>query len=170
MSKGAEARAFIALVKYRNALARGDNDQTTEASDSFQEIIMDVADEDRQGELYEIFNALVEADAETAFNEFAKVASGFGEVKDAFELGAKMANEGRKSLFFPSTAVELSKVAGAIDGLKKAADQIIEGNGDLEEPFSKKDGEALLKEGQKTRMELDGLIKKLEEITNALPD
>jgi hypothetical protein len=170
MSNGAEARALNALQEYRNARAENDADKEDQAGDRFNDFIMFVEDEDRRNELMAIFNALVEADAENIFVEFAKVARGFGEVKDAFEMGEKMAEEGKNDLFFPSAATELAKMAGAFKELKAAAEKVIDEIDDLEVPFKKKDGKALVDEGEQVKDALQELMEKLEEMRDALPD
>ena len=170
MSNGAEVRALKKLQDYRNAKnADEDLDKMKAAADDFHDVIL-LIEPDRRDELLDIFNALVEADAKEVFEEFAKVAQGFGEVKDAFEMGAKMAKDGKNSLFFPSAAAELAKVAGAFKALKEAAEKVIDEVDDLEEPFRKKDGKALLDEGKQAQKALIGLLEKLEEMRDALPD
>jgi hypothetical protein len=169
MSNEAEARAVKILQDYRNAKTDGSSDRMDEAADNFHDII-DFVEPDRRDELEAIFNALVESDAKKVFEEFAKVARGFGEVKDAFEMGEKMALEGKNDLFFPAAAAELAKVAGAFKALKAAAEKVIAEVDDLEEPFKKQDGEALVEEGKQAKNALEELLQKLEEMRAVLPD
>jgi|GEM_PF-2534089 len=163
MSKGAEARAVAFLQKYRNAKANDDSAEMVKAGDGFRDVIMYV-EPDRRDELMEIYVSLEDAAVEAVFEEFAKAAKNFGEVKDVFEMGEKMAEDGKNALFLPSAATELAKIAGAFKALKVAADKVINEVNDLEEPFREKDAEALLAEGKQAKEALDELLEKFNEL------
>jgi len=168
MSSKAEARAMNALQDYRNAIAANDVNKKNKASDDFHDAILGV-ETNRRNELMIMYGTLNSTDANKVFEEFAKVARGFSEVNDAFELGEKMANDGKNDLFFPAAAAELSKFAGTFKALKEAADTVIHEVHDLVEPFKQKDAEALVEEGMQAKDALDELLSKLHEMRNVLP-
>ena len=106
MSNKAEMDAYCALVAFRNARAAGENGLVE--SQDFQSKVSLVDDFERKTELHQIFTAMNFAQAGKVFEAFGKAAKGFAEIKDAFELSKKLAEDGKEDLFFPSAASELS--------------------------------------------------------------
>jgi len=167
MSNKAEMDAYCALVAFRNARAAGENGLVE--SQDFQSKVSLVDDFERKTELHQIFTAMNVAHAGKVFEAFGKAAKGFAEIKDAFELSKKLAEDGKEDLFFPSAASELSTIASTVKALKEATDSLVSKTGSLTEAFEQKDAQALIDEAKQARSDIGQLLTALEDLKNAMP-
>ena len=167
MSIKAEMDAYCALVAFRNARAAGENGLVE--SQDFQSKVSLVDDFERKTELHQIFTAMNFAQAGKVFEAFGKAAKGFAEIKDAFELSKKLAEDGKEDLFFPSAASELSTIASTVKALKEATDSLVSKTGSLTEAFEQKDAQALIDEAKQARSDIGQLLTALEDLKNAMP-
>lgn len=167
MSNKAEMDAYCALVAFRNARAAGENGLVE--SQDFQSKVSLVDDFERKTELHQIFTAMNFAQAGKVFEAFGKAAKGFAEIKDAFELSKKLAEDGKEDLFFPSAAAELSTIASTVKALKEATDSLVSKTGNLTEAFEQKDAQALIDEAKQARSDISQLLTALEDLKNAMP-
>lgn len=167
MSNKAEMDAYCALVAFRNARAAGENGLVE--SQDFQSKVSLVDDFERKTELHQIFTAMNFAQAGKVFEAFGKAAKGFAEIKDAFELSKKLAEDGKEDLFFPSAASELSTIASTVKALKEATDLLVSKTGSLTEAFEQKDAQALIDEAKQARSDISHLLTALEDLKNAMP-
>ena len=167
MSNKAEMDAYCALVAFRNARAAGENGLVE--SQDFQSKVSLVNDFERKTELHQIFTAMNFAQAGKVFEAFGKAAKGFAEIKDAFELSKKLAEDGKEDLFFPSAASELSTIASTVKALKEATDSLVSKTGSLTEAFEQKDAQALIDEAKQARSDIGQLLTALEDLKNAMP-
>ncbi|CAI2388982.1 MULTISPECIES: hypothetical protein [Alteromonas] len=167
MSNKAEMDAYCALVAFRNARAAGENGLVE--SQDFQSKVSLVDDFERKTELHQIFTAMNFAQAGKVFEAFGKAAKGFAEIKDAFELSKKLAEDGKEDLFFPSAASELSTIASTVKALKEATDSLVSKTGSLTEAFEQKDAQALIDEAKQARSDIGQLLTALEDLKNAMP-
>lgn len=159
--------AYCALVAFRNARAAGENGLVE--SQDFQSKVSLVDDFERKTELHQIFTAMNFAQAGKVFEAFGKAAKGFAEIKDAFELSKKLAEDGKEDLFFPSAASELSTIASTVKALKEATDLLVSKTGSLTEAFEQKDAQALIDEAKQARSDISHLLTALEDLKNAMP-
>lgn len=166
MSNKAEMDAYCALVAFRNARAAGENGLVE--SQDFQSKVSLVDDFERKTELHQIFTAMNFAQAGKVFEAFGKAAKGFAEIKDAFELSKKLAEDGKEDLFFPSAASELSTIASTVKALKEATDSLVSKTGSLTEAFEQKDAQALIDEAKQARSDISQLLTALEDLKNAM--
>ena len=167
MSNKAEMDAYCARVAFRNARAAGENGLVE--SQDFQSKVSLVDDFERKTELHQIFTAMNFAQAGKVFEAFGKAAKGFAEIKDAFELSKKLAEDGKEDLFFPSAASELSTIASTVKALKEATDSLVSKTGSLTEAFEQKDAQALIDEAKQARSDIGQLLTALEDLKNAMP-
>jgi len=167
MSNKAEMDAYCALVAFRNARAAGENGLVE--SQDFQSKVSLVDDFERKTELHQIFTAMNFAQAGKVFEAFGKAAKGFAEIKDAFELSKKLAEDCKEDLFFPSAASELSTIASTVKALKEATDSLVSKTGSLTEAFEQKDAQALIDEAKQARSDIGQLLTALEDLKNAMP-
>ena len=167
MSNKAEMDAYCALVAFRNARAAGENGLVE--SQDFQSKVSLVDDFERKTELHQIFTAMNFAQAGKVFEAFGKAAKGFAEIKDAFELSKKLAEDGKEDLFFPSAASELSTIASTVKALKEATDSLVSKTGSLTEAFEQKDAQALIDQAKQARSDIGQLLTALEDLKNAMP-
>ena len=168
MSNKAEMDAYCALVAFRNARAAGENGLVE--SQDFQSKVSLVDDFERKTELHQIFTAMNVAQAGKVFEAFGKEAKGFAEIKDAFELSKKLAEDGKEDLFFPSAASELSTIASTVKALKEATDSLVSKTGSLTEAFEQKDAQALIDEAKQARSDISQLLTVLSTLKDALPN
>lgn len=168
MSNKAEMDAYCALVAFRNARAAGENGLVE--SQDFQSKVSLVDDFERKTELHQIFTAMNFAQAGKVFEAFGKAAKGFAEIKDAFELSKKLAEDGKEDLFFPSAASELSTIASTVKALKEATDSLVSKTGSLTEAFEQKDAQALIDEAKQARSDIGQLLTVLSTLKDALPN
>ncbi|PCH96909.1 MAG: hypothetical protein COB83_04130 [Gammaproteobacteria bacterium] len=156
------------LKKYRDAVIEGDDSVTDDAGDNFNDLIELVVDLDRADELQAMFDAITDADADVAFEAYARVAKSFGELKDGFEIGTAMAAGAEKKLFFPSVAAELSTIDGSLKALKSAAESLIEDLGDVQEDFNAGDVASLIKDASSSKDKLNELLTALDDLKLAI--
>ena len=114
---------------------------------------------------------LNEAGADEAFRKYAEIAAKFKPLADGFTLGAQVAEDGQKGLFFPVAAAYLEQITGILQELKKAADEvkdnvdeIKEGVADAEDAFKARDVDALITAGEKIVATWDEVKEKFEEL------
>ncbi len=115
-------RATSALVQYRVALeSKADPRDERDAFDRAYQAVQGTTEGDT---LWRMKVKFEDAYARRAFEEFAKIGDEFKAVGSAFDVGKKMADAKKNSLFFPTAAAELSRVADIVKALKAAADKL----------------------------------------------
>ncbi|NQZ58705.1 MAG: hypothetical protein HRT88_14720 [Lentisphaeraceae bacterium] len=167
MSNKAEMDAYRALIAFRDSRTDGENGLAE--SQAFQSKVSAVDDFERKTELHQIFTAMNFAQAGKVFEAFGKAAKGFAELKDAFELSKKLAEDGKEDLFFPSAAAELSSIASTVKALKEATDSLKSKTESLTEAFKQKDAQTLIDEAKQAKDDINQLLTALGELKDALP-
>ena len=167
MSNKAEMEAYQALLAFRDARAAGANGLAE--SQLFQSKLGQVDNFERKTELQHIFTAMNFAQADKVFDAFGKAAKGFAELKDAFEISKKMAENGKEDLFFPSVAAELSTIASTIKAIKEATDTLKTKTESLSEAFQKEDAQTLINEAILAKDDIQNLLNALNDLKQALP-
>jgi hypothetical protein len=170
MNNEALLRATMALQAYRNALESNVDPRPTRTI--FEQAIVDLRGTPKGEALWDLKLKYEEATTRNAFNEFGKLtASGFAGIGSAFELGQKMAQQGQKSLLFPTVASELTRVADVIKGLKEAADSLTAIDiQQLQNSFNKGDIAGLLGQANQVETLLQQLQTKLTAVKTDLPN
>ena len=157
--------ALAALGDYKKATKAEDVDAQDAASDRFQDAIEDV-EEPEFSKMMEAYNKMIEGEAAVVFAEYGKIAKEIAGLGYAFDLGAKMAEEGKGELFFPYLAAELSEIAGVMAKLRELTEEVISQVDDLPARIRARDVEGLIDEGAEARQAVQDLIDKLEELRN----
>ena len=158
MSARLELKLLALLKDYRDALDQGNEGVVRYLGDQFNDTVDDLDSIDRVEELRAIFDAINNAQAEEIFEAFGESAKRFGKLKDAFQLGKAMVEGGQEDLFFPSAAAELSTLLGSLKALKKAAVALTDNVDNLEQTYGASDVEALIKELELSKEEIEQVI------------
>ncbi len=163
------ARALQALRDYRDARAAGNANNQVSALQEFDNNVAQVGDKNVRAKLRDVKLDLVTADFNRAFQEFGRVVNEkFAGLDAAFKVGAEMANKGEQSLFFPAAAVHLAQVAGIVQELKNAAENVAQSVHSIVGSFKKKDVDAIVDEAEKIKKTIDGLVSALGSVRNGL--
>lgn len=169
MSSVYELKALKALNDYRDAKLAMNFSQMDRANDSFNDLILRVADNHREQELQSMMDALIDATADEALAAYAREAAKFGVLKDAFALHKHMLNGAQNDLFFPAASNELTKLAGTLSALKMSTEQLLASVDGVKDAFAKKDALVLVIEAMRSKAMLDGLIENLHALEHKLP-
>jgi len=169
----AQARALRALEAFRDALSK--NLDTDIIEDKFTDALDEITDAQLQTKLERAFQELNNTAANRLFQKYAEITARFNALQDGFNLGARVAEAGKKSLFFPAAAAYLGQVEGIVEELKEAAktvkngaDEIKEGVASAEDAFAAEDVEGLIDAATNIKNNFEGLIETFGNLKDTL--
>jgi len=159
----AQAAAMKELRAYRKALEEGSDLEPIETR--FFDAVGNIEDDVKREALEPALMALTNADAEERAQEYAKISARFIGIPEGFDLGAAIAQDGQKGLFFPTAAAYLGQVEGIVDEIAAAVETVKEGINEIKSGVASADDaidadnvDGLIDAGEKIRQSLEGLM------------